>query len=58
MHTLAVTNTSLIGLNAHSTRGKPCLVLETWLILSASGVMDSEENLHLLCYSTSMIPGL
>lgn len=29
MHTLAVTNGSLIGFKIHSTRGKPCLVLDT-----------------------------
>lgn len=30
MHMLAVTWSSVIGLNTHSTKGKLCLILETY----------------------------
>lgn len=45
MHTLAVTNSSLIGFEIYSAKGKPCLALETSPIPGANKSQVIEENL-------------
>lgn len=41
-HTSVVTNSSLIGLMTNSTRGKSCLVMNTYPQVRVSEIMDLE----------------